>query len=64
MLIEENISKKVPGETSFFLSFNYNKDYIDIMRQCEGAYFDKKSKVWEVPLSNLSRLLLIRRCHS
>ena len=57
MLIEENISKKVPGETSFFLSFNYNKDYIDIIRQCEGAYFDKKSKVWEVPLSNLSRLL-------
>lgn len=57
MIIEERITKKVPGETSLFLSFNYNTDYLNIIKQCEGAHFDKKTKEWEFPLSNLSRLL-------
>ncbi len=57
MLIEEKISRKVPGETSLFLSFEYNKEYLEIIKQCEGAHFDKKSKTWELPLSNLAKLL-------
>ena len=55
--IEERITKKVPGETSLFVSFNYNTEYLNIMKQCEGSHFDKKSKEWETPLSNLSKLL-------
>lgn len=57
MIIEERITKKVPGETSLFLSFAYNTDYLNIIKQCEGAHFDKKTKEWELPLSNLSKLL-------
>lgn len=57
MIIEEGISKKVPGETSLFLTFPYNKDYVDIIKQCDGAHFDKKTKTWEIPLSNLAILL-------
>ena len=55
--IEERTTKKVPGETSLFVSFTYNPEYLNIVKQCEGAHFDRKSKEWEVPLSHLARLL-------
>ena len=55
--IEERVTKKVPGETSLFVSFNYNPEYLNIIKQCESPYFDKKTKEWELPLSNLAKLL-------
>lgn len=55
--VEERTTKKVPGETSLFISFNYNPQYIDIIKQFSGINYDKNTKEWEVPLIYLSTLL-------
>lgn len=55
--IEERITKKCPGETSLFVTFKYNADIVSSVKQCDGALYDKKNTLWEVPLSELSKLL-------
>lgn len=55
--IEERITKKCPGETSLFVTFQYNADIVSSVKQCDGALYDKKNTLWEVPLSELSKLL-------
>lgn len=55
--IEEKITKKVPGETSLFITFNYKKEYVDIIKALPGSNYSKKDKTWEVPLTYLSNLI-------
>ena len=55
--IKEDVPKKVPGLTSLFISFQYNKDVITIIKSCDGYKYDDKLKQWEVPILNLSYLL-------
>lgn len=55
--IEEGITKKVPGETSLFISFDYKKELVDILKLFSGSNYSKKDKKWEVPLTYLSRFL-------
>lgn len=55
--IEERITKKCPGETSLFVTFQYNADIVSSVKQCDGALYDKKNTLWEVPSSELSKLL-------
>ena len=55
--IEERTTKKVPGETSLFISFNYTPQYVDIIKQFSGISYNKNTKEWEVPLVYLSMLL-------
>lgn len=55
--IEENITKKCPGDTSLYVSFNYDAEIVNIVKSCDGALYDKKNKQWEVPVSELSKLL-------
>ena len=57
ILIEERQTQKVPGETSFFISFDYKPQYIDIIKQFSGINYNKNTKEWEVPLVYLSNLL-------
>ena len=56
--ISERATSKLPGITSLFISFNYNKDYVDKIKTLSNSYnFDKKAKEWEFPLTSLSSLL-------
>ena len=55
--IEEKRASKIPGGTSLFVTFNYNKDTVDIVKKCSVASYDKKTKTWEVPCTDLSYLL-------
>lgn len=55
--IQENITRKCPGDTSLYVNFDYNVDIINIIKNCDGSLYDKKNKQWEVPVSELSRLL-------
>ena len=55
--IEENITKKCPGDTSLYVNFDYNADIVNIVKNCDGSIYDKKNKQWEVPVSELSKLL-------
>ena len=57
ILIEEKIPKKLPGLSSLFISFDYNKDIINVIKQSGNAVYDKKNQIWEVPITSLSNLL-------
>ena len=55
--IQESTTKKCPGDTSLFVTFKYNADVVNIVKQCDGALYDKKNVQWEVPVSELSKLI-------
>lgn len=55
--IFENYSKKVIGQTSLFVSFNYDPKVIEIIKQAEDYYYDNNTKIWELPLNKLSYLI-------
>lgn len=57
IIIEEKKTKKLPGITSLFLSFNYNPIYVDILKSIPIHNFDKKDKIWEIPTSYTDELL-------
>lgn len=55
--LEEKQTKKLPGKTSIFVDFEYKPELVDVMHQVPNAIFHKKDKMWEAPLTELSRLL-------
>lgn len=55
--LEEKQTKKLPGKTSIFVEFEYKAELVDVMHQVPNAIFHKKDKVWETPLTELSRLI-------
>lgn len=55
--LEEKQTKKLPGKTSIFVDFEYKPELVDVMHQVPNAIFHKKDKVWETPLTELSRLI-------
>lgn len=55
--LEEKQTKKLPGKTSIFVDFEYKTELVDVMHQVPNAIFHKKDKVWETPLTELSRLI-------
>ena len=55
--LEEKQTKKLPGKTSIFVGFEYKAELVDVMHQVPNAIFHKKDKVWETPLTELSKLI-------
>lgn len=56
--IEERECEKLSGLTSLFLSFEYNEEIINAIKQIADVYlFNKKTKEWEIPVTYLSKLL-------
>lgn len=55
--LEEKQTKKLPGKTSIFVEFEYKAELVDVMHQVPNAIFHKKDKVWETPLTELSRVI-------
>lgn len=56
--IEEKLNSKVPGTSSLYVSFDYNKDIIEALKNSVTvANYDKKSKVWEVPVTDLASII-------
>lgn len=55
--IWEDAPRKISGETSLFLSFDYNPEVIDVIKECSSSRFDKNTFLWEVPLTSLAYLL-------
>ena len=55
--IEERKPNKITGNTSLFLSFDYNKDIINQVKQEPLYLFDDKTKEWELPITSLASLL-------
>ena len=55
--IKENVCAKYLGITSLFISFSYNKEIINLIKNCDAYNFDKKTLEWEVPVNSLSYIL-------
>lgn len=55
--ITEDTKKRVSGATALFIAFSYNKEIIDIIKLSSIYSYDKDTHLWEVPLSELARLL-------
>ena len=57
IIIEEKTAKKVPGITSLFLDFKYHPSIVEVIKSCDGAQWDAKAKIWEVPILSLPTLI-------
>lgn len=57
IIISEEKTKKVIGETSLFLTFDYNQIIVDFIKSLSGSNYDKKNKQWEIPITYLSQLI-------
>ena len=56
--IEERVPSKIPGTSSLFISFNYDKELVEKIKTLSPVFnFDKKTKEWEFPTTSLSTLL-------
>lgn len=54
--IEINKSDKCNGDYSLFVTFEYNAEIVDIMRNQVIRYWHPDTKCWELPLKVLNRL--------
>lgn len=59
IFLEEQIPYKLPGETSFKVSFNYDKRIVDTIKQVPNAIYHKKLQCWEIPTTSLSRAITL-----
>lgn len=55
--IREDKTTKLPGLSSLYVTFDYNKDIVEIIKQCSPANYNKKNYTWEVPVTSLAFLL-------
>lgn len=58
IFIEEKETTKLPGITSLYISFNYNKDIVEAIKLCFESYiYNNKTYVWEVSIKGLSKFV-------
>lgn len=57
--LKEQIPYKLPGETSFSVSFNYDQRIVDTIKQVPNAIYHNKLKSWEIPATSLSRAITL-----
>lgn len=55
--IEERITQKVPGETSLFVTFDFQRIIVDELKLLPNCFYHDKTKQWEVPITCLAELL-------
>ena len=55
--IKEIYSIKCPGETSLMVTFDYNDQIVNIIKQAGDAVWNKKLKYWELPANKLAFLI-------
>ena len=54
IVFEEKITTKIPGLTSFYITFNFNQLIVDSLKTVESATYLPKTKEWEIPITSLS----------
>lgn len=55
--IQERQTVKVPGITSLFVSFDFNRAIVDEIKLLDGCVFNAETKEWEMPITNLAEFL-------
>lgn len=49
-------SQKCNGDYSLYISFNYNTEIVNIMRQQSIRYYNPDTKEWEIPFKKLDEI--------
>ena len=57
IIIEERKTSKIPGLSSFYIQFEYNKQLVDIVKECTPTYYNSNKKTWEIPISRLAKFV-------
>lgn len=55
--IKEDKAEKLPGLTSLFITFDFNQLIVDELKLLETKWYNSKECYWEVPLTDLSKLI-------
>ncbi len=55
--IQERKTVKLPGITSLFVSFDFNKVVVEEIKSLNSAVYDSETKEWEIPLTSLAELI-------
>ena len=55
--IQERTTVKLPGLTSLFVSFDFNKLIVEELKLLGNTHYDPDTKEWEVPLTSLSEFV-------
>ena len=55
--IVEGPTRKLPGLSSLFITFDYKAQIVDEIKLLETRIFDENHKDWEIPTGDLSRIL-------
>lgn len=55
--IVEATPTKLSGLSSLYVSFNYNADIINVIKSSDKYIYDKKTHIWELPVTSLAYLL-------
>jgi SNF2 family DNA or RNA helicase len=53
----ERVPNKLPGLSSLFISFDFNRRIVDELKLLNNSHFNPETKEWEVPVTSLSELL-------
>lgn len=55
--IVEAPTRKLPGLSSLFITFDFNRQLVDEIKLLETRIFDENHKDWEIPTADLSKIL-------
>ena len=55
--IQERKNSKIPGLSSLYISFPYNKEIIECIKTTQMYVYDKNTHEWEVPITSLSTII-------
>ena len=55
--IEERITEKLPGLSSLFITFDFNRKIVDELKLVESHIFNSETKEWEIPVTSLGELI-------
>ena len=55
--IVEAPTRKLPGLSSLFITFDFNRQIIDEIKLLETRIFDENHKDWEIPTADLGKIL-------
>lgn len=55
--IEEKPTVKLPGITSLFITFDFNRAIVDELKLLSNTFYNADTKEWEVPLTSLSEFI-------
>ena len=55
--IEEKSTVKLPGITSLFVTFDFNRAVVDELKLLSNTFYNADTKEWEIPITSLSEFI-------